>query len=79
MPIPRRSVHTSLLLLAVLGPSLWPATASTQQSRRGAVYYPGPHPQWERRSAATLGLDARLLDSAVGFSKTKTTRVPRDF
>jgi len=78
MPMSRRSAHESLLLLAVLGAALWPATASTQQSRRGGLYYPGPHPEWERRSAATIGMDARLLDSAIAFAKANESPEPRD-
>lgn len=78
MPISHRSAHESLLLLAVLTAVLCPATAFTQQTRRGGLYYPGPHPEWERRSASTLGMDARLLDSAIAFAKANESPEPRD-
>lgn len=27
-----------------------------------APYYPGPHPDWERRTPAQVGMNAQLLD-----------------
>jgi len=63
-----------LAVLLVLG-----ATAAPAQSRqRAASYFPGPHPQWEHRAAASLGMDARLLDSAIAFAKASESTELRD-
>src|SRR5688572_30182773 len=60
------------LLLAVS------STAAGQARQRAAPYYPGPHPQWEHRSPASLGMNAALLDSAVAFAKASESAEPRD-
>ena len=59
---------------------LWPAAAPAQAPprQRAAPYFPGPHPQWERRAPATLGMDARLLDSAIAFATASESPEPRD-
>jgi CubicO group peptidase (beta-lactamase class C family) len=62
----------SLPLIAVL----FAATAA--QAQRGAVYYPGPGDDWERRAPAQAGMDAVLLDSAIAFAIANESRAPRD-
>jgi CubicO group peptidase (beta-lactamase class C family) len=57
---------------------LLPSVATSQARTRGAAYYPGPHPQWEHRAPASVGMDARLLDSAVAFAKANESPEPRD-
>ena len=54
------------------------STAAGQARQRAARYYPGPHPQWEHRSPATLGMNAGLLDSAIAFAKANEAPEPRD-
>jgi CubicO group peptidase (beta-lactamase class C family) len=61
------------LVLAILF-----AAGATPAPQRASVYYPGPHDQWERRAPAAVGMDARLLDSAVAFAKASETSEPRD-
>ena len=78
MPVSRLRPYLPALLLAILGPALWPATAVTQSRQRAAVYYPGPHPQWERRAPAAVGMDPRRLDSAIAFAKASESPDPRD-
>ena len=41
-------------------------------------YHPGPHDDWERRTPAQVGMDARLLDSAIAFVKSSESKQPRD-
>ena len=57
---------------------LWASAAPAQSRQRAASYYPGPHPQWEHRAPATVGIDARLLDSAIAFAKASESPEPRD-
>ena len=64
------------LLFALLGTALWPSSAAPQARQRAALYYPGR--QWERRAPAAVGMDARLLDSAVAFAKASESPEPRD-
>ncbi|HEX6039485.1 serine hydrolase [Longimicrobium sp.] len=63
----------SLPLLAALA-----FAATSAQAQRGAVYYPGPGGQWERRTPAQVGMDAALLDSAVAFARANESSAPRD-
>src|SRR5262245_9158514 len=62
-------------LLAAL---LLSAISLGRAQQRGASYYPGPHPHWEHRAPAALGMDARLLDSAIAFAKASESTEPRD-
>jgi CubicO group peptidase (beta-lactamase class C family) len=48
-------------------------TAAPQSS-----YYPGPHDEWERRTPAQVGMDARRLDDAIAFVKASESKQPRD-
>jgi CubicO group peptidase (beta-lactamase class C family) len=57
---------------------LWASAAPAQSRQRAASYYPGPHPQWEHRAPGTVGIDARLLDSAIAFAKASESPEPRD-
>lgn len=66
------------LLLAALATVLWPVTAASQGTARAGAYFPGPHPQWERRAPAAVGMDPRLLDTAVAFAKANESAEPRD-
>jgi CubicO group peptidase (beta-lactamase class C family) len=43
-----------------------------------AVYYP-PAGAWEKRSAASLGMDQAALDAAVAFAKSRETTRAMDF
>jgi CubicO group peptidase (beta-lactamase class C family) len=45
---------------------------------QSAPYYPGRHPDWERRAPARVGMSAVLLDSAVAFARGNETPGPRD-
>jgi len=63
-----RRTYAPALLLAILG--------AAQGTQRADLYYPGP--QWERRAPAAVGMDARLLDSAVAFAKASESPEPRD-
>jgi CubicO group peptidase (beta-lactamase class C family) len=65
----------NLRVLAVL---LLCGVGAALPQQRAAVYYPGPHPQWERRAPATVGMDARLLDSAIAFAKASESAESRD-
>jgi len=62
----------------MLGVLLLTLVAFAQPQQRAAVYYPGPHPQWEHRAPAQLGMDAALLDSAIAFARASETTEPRD-
>jgi len=57
---------------------LWASAAPAQSRQRAASYYPGPQPQWEHRAPATVGMDTRLLDSAIAFAKASESPEPRD-
>ena len=65
-----RRAYAPALLLAVLG--------AAQGTQRPGLYYPGPHDQWQRRAPAAVGMDARLLDSAIGFAKASESPDARD-
>lgn len=52
-----------------------PRRTSAQQS---AVYFPGPYPDWERRTPAQLGLDPAKIREAVDYAVVKENRTPRD-
>ena len=52
--------------------------ASSAQAQRGAVYYPGPGDDWQRRTPQQVGMDAALLDSAVAFARANESTAPRD-
>jgi len=41
-------------------------------------YYPGPHPDWKRKTPAEAGFDAAKLDAAIAFAKAHETKAPRD-
>jgi len=77
MPRSRRAAPAFVLLLTLCA-GLWPKNAATQQPTRAAGYYPGPSNQWEHRAPAALGLDARLLDTAIAFAKASESPEPRD-
>jgi CubicO group peptidase (beta-lactamase class C family) len=66
-------MKTILLGVALLG-SLAPASLRPQS----APYYPGRHPDWERRTPAQAGMSAALLDSAVAFAKAAESPGTRD-
>src|SRR5688572_1338542 len=78
MTFARRAAPWSVLLLTILGTGLSPRIAAPQQPRRAALYYPASGTQWERRAPAAVGLDARLLDSALAFAKASESPEPRD-
>ncbi len=52
--------------------------ASSAQAQRGAVYYPGPGEDWQRRTPQQVGMDAALVDSAVAFARANESTAPRD-
>ncbi|HEY7769482.1 serine hydrolase domain-containing protein, partial [Longimicrobium sp.] len=52
--------------------------ASSAQAQRGAVYYPGPGEDWQRRTPQQVGMDAALIDSAVAFARANESTAPRD-
>jgi CubicO group peptidase (beta-lactamase class C family) len=78
----RLTVSRATLAAACLVSLLTPAALTSQATRaareRGAIYYPGPGDEWERRAPAQVGMDARLLDEAIAFAKTSETKQPRD-
>jgi CubicO group peptidase (beta-lactamase class C family) len=49
----------------------------TQPSQSSKPYFPERF-EWQRREAAEVGLDAKLLEAAVQFVKTKDNPAPRD-
>jgi CubicO group peptidase (beta-lactamase class C family) len=49
----------------------------TQTSQSSKTYFPERF-EWQRRDAAQVGLDAKLLDAAVQFVMTKDNPAPRD-
>ncbi len=63
-----RPLAALLVLLASLAPIAAP------QER----YYPGPHPDWERRAPAAVGMDPQRLDSAVAFAVQNESPGSRD-
>ncbi|HEY0036600.1 MAG TPA: serine hydrolase [Longimicrobium sp.] len=60
----------ALLVVALNGPAA--------QAQRGAVYYPGPGEDWQRRTTQQVGMDAALVDSAVAFARASESTAPRD-
>ncbi|MGH9662527.1 MAG: serine hydrolase domain-containing protein [Bryobacteraceae bacterium] len=42
------------------------------------TYFPGSLSNWERRTPAQVGLDARLLEEAIAFAKANEGKAPRD-
>lgn len=42
------------------------------------AYHPGSHDDWQRRTPAQAGFDARALDEAIAFVKGKESKRPRD-
>jgi CubicO group peptidase (beta-lactamase class C family) len=44
----------------------------------GAPYYPGSHPDWQRRDPASVGMDAAAVAAAVDFAVANETKAPRD-
>jgi CubicO group peptidase (beta-lactamase class C family) len=69
---PRPRATASLLLAALVATR----AVAAQQARRTDVYYPGV--TWERRPPAAVGMDGRLLDSAIAFARAQETPEPRD-
>ena len=65
-----RRTCAAALLLAILG--------ATQGTQRASVYYPGPDGEWERRAPAVVGMEARLLDTAIAFAKANESPDSRD-
>jgi len=45
---------------------------------QGTPYYPGPHPNWERRQPAQVGMSAPLLDVAIAFARESESPGTRD-
>jgi len=43
-----------------------------------SIYFPGPHPDWARRTPEEAGLDPAALRAAVDFAIAKESRSPRD-
>lgn len=72
---PLRSAHAVFAVLAVLAAH---SAAAQSRSQNAAPYYPGPHDDWERRTPAQVGMDARLLDEAIAFAKAAESPEPRD-
>ncbi|HEY0021371.1 MAG TPA: serine hydrolase [Longimicrobium sp.] len=52
--------------------------ASSAHAQRGAVYYPGPGDDWQRRTPQQVGMNAALVDSAVAFARANESTAPRD-
>ena len=77
MPCSRRATPAVVLLLTLVAVR-WPTNAGAQQPKRASAYYPGPNTQWERRAPAAVGMDARLLDSAIAFAKASESPEPHD-
>jgi CubicO group peptidase (beta-lactamase class C family) len=65
-----RTLPAALALLASL-----PLTPLRAQA---APYYPGPHPNWERRQPAQVGMSAPLLEAAIAFARESETPGTRD-
>jgi CubicO group peptidase (beta-lactamase class C family) len=57
--------------------SLCAGLTVAQAQQRPAPYYPERH-HWERRAPAAVGMDPRLLDSAVAFAQAHESPDPRD-
>ena len=76
----RRASFGVVCVGAVLAPpTLTPQTTrSTRTADRQAIYYPGPAGEWERRTPAQVGMDARQLEEAIAFAKASETKGPRD-
>jgi CubicO group peptidase (beta-lactamase class C family) len=45
---------------------------------QGAPYYPGPHPNWERRQPAQVGMSAPLVEVAIAFARESESPGTRD-
>jgi CubicO group peptidase (beta-lactamase class C family) len=43
-----------------------------------SAYVPGPHDDWQRRTPAQAGFEARALDEAIAFAKANESKNPRD-
>ena len=41
-------------------------------------YFPGPRDQWDRRSPAQVGMNAKLVEDAIAFAKANESKSPRD-
>ncbi len=67
--MPRMKINCIALTLLI---------ASSAQAQRGAVYYPGPGEDWQRRTPQQVGMDAALVDSAVAFARANESTAPRD-
>jgi putative OPT family oligopeptide transporter len=82
----RGSAATAAVTLVALG--LTSSGAAAQAPARAparpaastvpAVYVPGPHPDWQRREPAALGLDPTRIRDAVDFALSNETKAPRD-
>lgn len=66
-------VQGAVVLLLGIG-----ALPLAAQRRTSALYYPGPHPDWERRSPQALGMDAERLAEAIAFAQAHESATPRD-
>jgi CubicO group peptidase (beta-lactamase class C family) len=63
--------------LPLLGLSLLLAIAAPAPAA-GQAYFPGPYPDWERRTPAELGLDAARIQQAIGIAIAGESNSPRD-
>ncbi|MCA1789771.1 MAG: serine hydrolase [Thioalkalivibrio sp.] len=61
-----------LLTLPLLAMVAMPAVVQAQE------YFPGPHPNWERRDPAAVGFDAAALQAAIDFAISAESQSPRD-
>lgn len=55
-----------------------PAKAAPRAAAPAAPYVPGPHPSWEHREPAAVGMDAAKVKDAVAFAMASETKNPRD-
>jgi len=67
----------SLIVLNQVGP-LAKSAQRAANSSSGAVYYPGPGDDWERRTPKQAGVDESRLKEAISFAVANETRAPRD-
>ena len=64
-------MRTSIILVMTV---LSLAQLAGQQS----PYYPGIRDQWDRRTAAQVRMDPKLVEDAIAFAKANETKSPRD-
>ena len=71
-PRNRRSALSLLVMGLVVAGACPPRAAQAQD------YFPGPHPDWERREPAAMGFDAAALQDAIDFAIASESTSPRD-